>query len=67
MEWNFEDVSKFLKENDLGKYCEKFISEFIDGEVLLDLEFDDLENFGMEKSDCDKLIKLLQKFKKMED
>lgn len=56
-----EDVGKFLESISLHEHVETFISQGIDGEVLLALEENDLKDLGVEKGFQRK--KILTKYK----
>lgn len=62
-DWDELKVQNWLKEIGLGKYCELFQDEFINGGILDKLEMSFmLEDLMMSKSDAKRLVKERNKF-----
>lgn len=50
-QWNVKDVAEWLKLIGLEKYAEKFSSNHVRGEVLLEMDMSDFEDIGINEDD----------------
>eukprot|EP00941_MAST-03F_sp_MAST-3F-sp1_P000723 g723.t1 len=62
--WSVMQVGEWLENIGLGKFVVGFVQNSVDGDMLFDLEVDDLDEVGVvEKSDRKKVIRELEKLR----